>query len=111
MEIEENQKTVSLASHRPWKSLRDSHISTASATSPLFPKSNRYHRLVERSPYLVPVIPASPLGSSFNWNVLQQSELVKRLGCHRQQVARMVDPAHNTKFEALEAALSSQDAA
>ena len=70
MEIEENQKTVSLASHRPWKSLRDSHISTASATSPLFPKSNRYHRLVERSPYLVPVIPASPLGSSFNWNVL-----------------------------------------
>jgi len=70
VEIEENQKTVSLASHRPWKSLRDSHISTASATSPLLPKSNRNHRIVERSSHLVPVIPASPLGSSFNWNVL-----------------------------------------
>lgn len=40
-------------------------------------------------------------------HAITQSELAKRLGCHRQQVARMVDPAHNTKFEALEAALEA----
>lgn len=38
---------------------------------------------------------------------ITQSELAKRLGCHRQQVARVVDPAHNTKFEVLEAALAA----
>ncbi len=38
---------------------------------------------------------------------ITQSELAKRLGCHRQQVARIVDPAHNTKFEVLEAALTA----
>jgi len=38
---------------------------------------------------------------------ISQSELAKRLGCHRQQVARIVDPAHNTKFEVLEAALTA----
>jgi len=30
---EENQTQVSLLAHRPWKSLRDSHIPTASATT------------------------------------------------------------------------------
>ena len=32
---EENQNQVSLSSHRPWKSLRDSHIPTAPTTNPL----------------------------------------------------------------------------
>ncbi|MBI2689830.1 MAG: helix-turn-helix transcriptional regulator [Acidobacteria bacterium] len=36
-----------------------------------------------------------------------QAELARRLGCHRQQAARIVDPAHNTKFEYLEAALAA----
>ncbi len=38
---------------------------------------------------------------------ITQSELAKRLGCHRQQAARIIDPAHNTKFEVLEAALTA----
>lgn len=38
---------------------------------------------------------------------VSQSELARRLGCHRQQAARIVDPAHNTKFEVLEAALAA----
>ncbi len=38
---------------------------------------------------------------------ITHSELAKRLGCHRQQVARIIDPAHNTKFEVLEAALTA----
>ena len=29
---------------------------------------------------------------------VSQSELARRLGCHRQHAARIVDPAHNTKF-------------
>jgi len=33
MEREENQKRVSLSSHSPWKSLRDSHIPTAPAAN------------------------------------------------------------------------------
>ena len=38
---------------------------------------------------------------------ITQSELGRRLRCHRQHVARIVDPAHNTKFEVLEAALAA----
>ena len=38
---------------------------------------------------------------------VSQSELARRLGCHRQHAARIVDPAHNTKFEVLEAALAA----
>ena len=38
---------------------------------------------------------------------ITQSELARRLRCHRQHVARIVDPAHNTKFEVLEAALAA----
>ena len=38
---------------------------------------------------------------------ITQSELARRLGCHRQHVARIVDPAHNTKFNVLEAALAA----
>jgi hypothetical protein len=34
MENEENPKAVSLVSHRPWKSLRDFHISTAPTAVP-----------------------------------------------------------------------------
>lgn len=36
-----------------------------------------------------------------------QTELGRRLGCKRQKVARMVDPAYNTKIEVLEAALAT----
>jgi antitoxin HicB len=36
-----------------------------------------------------------------------QSELARRLGCYRQHAARIVDPAHNTRFEVLEAALAA----
>jgi hypothetical protein len=35
MESAENRKPVSLSSHSPWKSLRDSHIPTAPAALPL----------------------------------------------------------------------------
>jgi hypothetical protein len=35
MESAENRKSVSLSSHSPWKSLRDSHIPTAPAALPL----------------------------------------------------------------------------
>lgn len=38
---------------------------------------------------------------------ITQSELARRLGCHRQHVARIVDPAHNTNFDVLEAALAA----
>ena len=38
---------------------------------------------------------------------VSQAELARRLGCHRQQVARIIDPAHNSRFEALEAALAA----
>jgi antitoxin HicB len=38
---------------------------------------------------------------------ITQSELARRLGCHRQHAARIIDPAHNTKFEVLEAALAA----
>ena len=38
---------------------------------------------------------------------VSQSELARRLGCHSQHAARIVDPAHNTKFEVLEAALAA----
>ena len=40
-------------------------------------------------------------------NNITQVELARRLGCQRQHVARIVDPAHNTKFEVLEAALAA----
>ena len=33
VDAEENQNQVSLGDHRPWKSLRDSHIPTASMTA------------------------------------------------------------------------------
>ena len=32
VDAEENQQQVSLSAHRPWKSLRDSHIPTAPTT-------------------------------------------------------------------------------
>jgi hypothetical protein len=59
---EENQQQVFLLFHRPWKSLRDSHIPTASTTIllsfELKPKErNPAHHL-------------SPSGSSFNENML-----------------------------------------
>ncbi|MFN0101003.1 MAG: type II toxin-antitoxin system HicB family antitoxin [Bryobacteraceae bacterium] len=38
---------------------------------------------------------------------ITQAELARRLGCHRQHASRIVDPAHNTKFEVLEAALAA----
>jgi len=47
------------------------------------------------------------LYSAMPLNGVTQSELAPRLGCHRQHVARIDDPAHNTKFEALEAALAA----
>jgi len=44
MESEENQNQVSLASHSPWKSLRDSHIPTAPTTSPFTKKQPKKQR-------------------------------------------------------------------
>lgn len=38
---------------------------------------------------------------------ITQVELGRRLGLHRQHVARIVDPSHNTKFEVLERALAA----
>ncbi len=38
---------------------------------------------------------------------ISQVGLARRLGVPRQQAARIVDPAHNTKFEVLEAALAA----
>ena len=53
VESQENQNQVFLASHRPWKSLRDSHIPTASTTMSLFtPK--------ERTPDTTPTLQAHP---------------------------------------------------
>src|SRR2546425_947583 len=44
MESEENQTQVSLPSHSPWKSLRDSHIPTAPTTSPFTKKQPKKRR-------------------------------------------------------------------
>ena len=33
VDAEENRRQVSLSAHRPWKSLRDSHIPTATTTA------------------------------------------------------------------------------
>src|ERR1700687_1786952 len=44
MESEENQTQVSLPSHNPWKSLRDSHIPTAPTTSFLSQKKTQERR-------------------------------------------------------------------
>jgi hypothetical protein len=41
MDNEENQKQVSLVIHSPWKSLRDSHISTAPAVSLIYPTKTK----------------------------------------------------------------------
>ena len=53
VESQENQKQVFLPSHCPWKSLRDSHIPTASTMMSLFtPK--------ERTPDTTPTLQAHP---------------------------------------------------
>jgi hypothetical protein len=56
---EENQNQVSLLSHRPWKSLRDSHIPTAPM---MVPCENRTEKPKERSPayYQPQFIPSGP---------------------------------------------------
>ena len=44
VENEENQNQVSLVFHRPWKSLRDSHIPTTQTTILPFPNQNQKTR-------------------------------------------------------------------
>ena len=41
MENAENQKQVSLVSHSPWKSLRDSHIPTAATTTVVLSQNHK----------------------------------------------------------------------
>jgi hypothetical protein len=53
-------KTVSPSSHRPWKSLRDSHIPTASTTRFLVLTTNNRQPNLRKEPLLGPVIPAPP---------------------------------------------------
>jgi len=65
VESVENQDQVSLSSHRPWKSLRDSHIPIASTTASLFTTKERTS---DTTPY--------SSGSSFNEKMLIESCLV-----------------------------------
>ena len=60
VESVENQDQVSLSSHRPWKSLRDSHIPIASTTASLFTTKERTS---DTTPY--------SSGSSFNEKMLR----------------------------------------
>lgn len=53
------------------------------------------------------IIAKLALYSAMREQGITQSELARRLGVHRQHVARIIDPAHNTKFEVLEAALAA----
>ena len=54
MESLENLTQVFHPSHRPWTSLRDFHIPTASTMRLMYMlNANRTHRTAERSPYLV----------------------------------------------------------
>jgi hypothetical protein len=64
VETEENQTTVSLCFHRPWKSLGDSHISTATTTAPYLPNKTR-KELTAFRPYFI------PSGSFFNEKMLK----------------------------------------
>jgi hypothetical protein len=63
VESEENQTAVSLPSHRPWKSLRDSHIPTASTIASLAIKKPNSERTHSYPP------PTRPSGSSFGENM------------------------------------------
>ena len=60
VDAEENQQQVSLSAHRPWKSLRDYHIPTASTTH-----SNQIRKEARRRIASLP-----PSGSFFNEKML-----------------------------------------
>jgi len=55
---EENQKQASLVSHRPWKSLRDSHIPTASTTTILSYSLSKTNLRKEPSQVMRPPLPS-----------------------------------------------------
>ena len=82
VENEENQNQVSLVFHRPWKSLRDSHIPTTPTTILPFPNQNQKTR---KEPQLrrKPQPPSS--GSSFDEKMLTGSR------ARKQAVARQRD--------------------
>jgi hypothetical protein len=67
MGIEENQTQVSLDSHSPWKSLRDSHIPTAPATVYL-PKTKSKPNPRKETQTRIASLPLS--GSFFDENML-----------------------------------------
>jgi len=67
VESVENQDQVSLSSHRPWKSLRDSHIPIASTTASLFTTKERTS---DTTPY--------SSGSSFNEKMLDAGQIGSR---------------------------------
>ena len=74
VENEENQNQVSLVFHRPWKSLRDSHIPTTPTTILPFPDQNQKTR---KEPQLrrKPQPPSS--GSSFDEKMLVAHAFVR----------------------------------
>ena len=65
VESQENQTQVFLPFHRPWKSLRDSHIPTASTMTPLSePSQSQNQKGARPTPY--------PSGSSFDEKMLPE---------------------------------------
>ena len=67
VENEENQNQASLVFHRPWKSLRDSHIPTTPTTILPFPNQNQKTR---KEPQLRRKPQPPSLGSSFDEKML-----------------------------------------
>ena len=70
VENEENQNQASLVFHRPWKSLRDSHIPTTPTTILPFPNQNQKTR---KEPQLRRKPQPPSLGSSFDEKMLSGS--------------------------------------
>ena len=93
VENEENQNQVSLVFHRPWKSLRDSHIPTTPTTILPFPNQNQKTR---KEPQLrrKPQPPSS--GSSFDEKMLDQTKYYDQISFRvRQNELRFVDSKRN----------------
>src|SRR5437762_1943998 len=76
MESEENQTQVSLPSHSPWKSLRDSHIPTAPTTSPFTKKQPKKRR---------------PCGGSLRSRLQAHSSMRKCCACEHSIVRMPAD--------------------
>src|SRR5260370_21781338 len=97
---EEHQTQVSLLAHRPWKSLRDSHIPTASATTAdgkveiqnqdsHFPTARLYLTNSIRKETWRGSLRSRPSGSSFDENMLRSVVpvwLKPRLGFRSREV-------------------------